>query len=80
MGPTGSAECPADGHTDSRPGFILETNEGTERRFESRERALEQLVRQAWAERIVTTVITRPDYPHRAASIILHGAPQVFHD
>ena len=45
--------------------FILETPEGEHRRFQSRETQVLRLVKTAWAERILTTVISDHDDPDR---------------
>jgi hypothetical protein len=55
-------------------GFLLDTEEG-KRRFENREREVEELVHRAWMDRIVMTVVIEKDKPHRPISIILRGMP-----
>jgi hypothetical protein len=54
-------------------GFLLETEAGHELRFRSREAEIEELVRFAWRDRIVITVLADHDRP---ASIILRRAPR----
>ncbi len=58
-------------------GFLLET-EDAERRFESREHEVETLVKDAWVERIPTTVYAARHEPDRPLWIILRGAPVPF--
>jgi hypothetical protein len=57
-------------------GFLLETEAGHEHRFRSREAEIEELVRFAWRDRIVITVLTEPRDQARPASIILRRAPR----
>jgi hypothetical protein len=54
-------------------GFLLETEAGHEQRFRSREAEIEELVRYAWRDRIVITVLADRDRP---TSIILRRAPR----
>jgi hypothetical protein len=61
-------------------GFLLDTEEG-ERTFTSREHGIEELVRRAWAERILITVLVDRDEPHQShhpASIVLRREPHRF--
>jgi hypothetical protein len=53
-------------------GFCLRTEEGHERAYRCREEEMEILVRYAWAERVVVTVIAEDDEPAR---IILRRRP-----
>lgn len=55
-------------------GFLLETDDG-EHHFRSHERRIEDLVKRAWAERIVTTVFVERHERHRPRSIVLRGMP-----
>jgi hypothetical protein len=57
-------------------GFMLETEEGHEHTFHAREHAIEELVRVAWAERIVITVHVEAHRPERPASIVLRRPPK----
>jgi hypothetical protein len=61
-------------------GFILLTEGGHERSFHAREHEIEELIRRAWAERIVITVIVRRDEPSIPASIIVRRAPEPFQE
>ncbi len=61
-------------------GFLLETEHGLERRYQAREHEIEELVLQAWAERIVITVHTAPHEPHRPTAIVLRRAPDPFQE
>jgi hypothetical protein len=54
-------------------GFVLDTEDG-ERTFHSREPTVEDLAREAWAERIALTVVAERDAPHRPLSIIFRHA------
>ena len=56
-------------------GFCLLTEEGHERTYRSREAEIEALVRYAWAERVVITVITQAHRPEQPAKIILRQTP-----
>jgi hypothetical protein len=53
-------------------GFILETEEGGRRHFVSRERAMEEVARRAWAERLLVTVIPEAHNEHHPHQVILH--------
>jgi hypothetical protein len=59
-------------------GFFLITESGHERSFWSREEQIEELVRQAWAERIRMSVFVQHDDLHRPATIILR-TPRPLH-
>ncbi len=59
--------------------FLLDTEDG-ERSFRSREHEVEELVRRAWAERIVTTIAVECAEPHRPMTVILRSAPRPFQD
>ncbi len=61
-------------------GFNLATESGHERSFRGREHEVEELVRRAWIERIVITVIVRRAEPEGPISIILRRAPEPFQD
>jgi hypothetical protein len=56
-------------------GFILATDEG-ERRYRSRERAIELLAERAWRERLRISVYAEADEPHDAAEVILWEPPR----
>lgn len=56
-------------------GFMLEDHHGGEHRFDSREQEVEHLMRRAWEERVMATVLTRRHSARRAVSIILRGPP-----
>jgi kumamolisin len=56
-------------------GFVLEDLHGIEHRFDSHEPEIQHLADRAWAERIVTTVLTRDHHSHRPVSIIFHSYP-----
>jgi hypothetical protein len=68
---TGKIEALIYDHFGDFEGFILETNDGEERRFRSREPEVESVVGRAWEDRIVTTVIVDRDHQHRLLSIML---------
>jgi hypothetical protein len=53
-------------------GFILELRDGERRQFFSREADIETLVREAWSERIVTSVVVGHEHRHRPLNIVLH--------
>jgi hypothetical protein len=59
-------------------GFLLLTEDGEERRFESLEHAVERLVQSAWAERTVITVFVERHRPHTPCSIVVRRAPEPF--
>ena len=52
-------------------GFHLLTEEGRERVYFSREREIEELVRYAWVERVVITVLSEAHWPEVPVKIIL---------
>jgi hypothetical protein len=54
-------------------GFVLEDLHGGEHRFDSHEKEVRELVQRAWADRVMTTVLTNHDHSHRPVSIILRG-------
>lgn len=58
-------------------GFLLDTEDG-ERTFSSREHQVEDLVRQAWVERVAITVVAEHHAPHQPTSIIFRHAPRPF--
>ena len=60
-------------------GFDLDTEDG-QRRFVATERPIEDLVRQAWIERILITVWAERHEPHHPASIVFRRAPRRFDD
>ena len=55
-------------------GFLLDTEDG-ERRFQSTERQVEELIHAAWIQRIATTVWAERHDQHHPVSIILGGVP-----
>ncbi len=57
-------------------GLLLRTEHDHEQLFHSRENEIEALVRFAWQERVIITVITEPQDPHRPLSIILRRIPR----
>jgi hypothetical protein len=54
-------------------GFVLDLFDGGDRRFESREREIEELVREAWKHRTAVTVIASHDRPKHPISILLRA-------
>ncbi|WP_133663218.1 hypothetical protein [Paraburkholderia sp. BL10I2N1] len=58
-------------------GFRLLTEEGFEHAFRSREHAIEDVIRCAWRERDVITVIVLRHEPHVPVSIVLRRAPRL---
>jgi hypothetical protein len=56
-------------------GFALDTEDG-DRRFHSRERDLEQLIRRVWEERILIRVTVEEHERHRPMSITLLHPPR----
>ena len=56
-------------------GFLLETEAGETRSFESSRPEVEALVRRAWLERILLTVLADRRRPEQVASLILRRAP-----
>lgn len=57
-------------------GFMLLTEAGHERSFASREAEIESLVRFAWEERVVVSVVTEAHGTDRPERIILRRAPR----
>jgi Pro-kumamolisin, activation domain len=57
-------------------GFLLETEAGERRRFRSREAEIEELVRFAWRDRVVITVLVEHRDHHCPVSIILRRMPR----
>jgi hypothetical protein len=57
-------------------GFMLLSEEGCEHCFFCREHEIEDLVRFAWLDRMVITVVVEPHAPGRPKSIILRRAPK----
>jgi hypothetical protein len=68
---TGKIEALVYDHFGDFDGFVLELHDGETRRFESREGEIEELVREAWEDRIVTTVVVETEHRHRPLSILL---------
>jgi hypothetical protein len=64
-------------HFGNFEGFYLETEDG-ERKFKSREHAMEDVVKGAWLERIFVTVYAEKHEPEVPLSIILRRPPNVF--
>jgi hypothetical protein len=57
-------------------GFILLTESGHEHRFNATEAEIEQLVRFAWIDRVVISVVIREGDPkHRPVTILLRRSP-----
>jgi kumamolisin len=56
-------------------GFLLAELHGGERKFDSREKEVQQVVSRAWAEHLTTTVLVREKEPRYPVSIILRGRP-----
>jgi hypothetical protein len=56
-------------------GFCLLTECGEERQYRSRESEIEALLRYAWRDRVVITVLSEPDAERCPVSIILQRAP-----
>src|ERR1051326_686381 len=52
-------------------GFVLERHDGERCHFRSRETAFQNIVREAWENRILTRVLVEPDRRQRPISIIL---------
>jgi hypothetical protein len=61
-------------------GFFLLTEHGQERQFRSREHEVEELVRAAWLERILISVIVEYGDPLHPVSIVLRRAPEPFQE
>ena len=59
-------------------GFLLLTEHGREKRFHSREHAIERLITRAWAERQVITVFAISHDPHVPITIVVRHAPEPF--
>ena len=55
-------------------GFVIETFEGRDRRFFSREQRIELLARRAWIDRLRVLVFTEGDN-ERVAGLELRGSP-----
>jgi hypothetical protein len=68
---TGKVEALIYDHFGDFDGFMLELHDGATRRFDSREGEIEELVREAWEDRIVTTVVVSTEHRHRPLSILL---------
>jgi murein tripeptide amidase MpaA len=58
-------------------GFVLDTEDG-DRKFFSREKAMEELAERAWVERLRITVWAERDEPHRPLSTIVREPPAPF--
>jgi hypothetical protein len=58
-------------------GFTMATEAGAEERFRCEERAIEDLIRRAWMERYVVTVIARKSAPRVPVSIVTRRAPRL---
>jgi hypothetical protein len=56
-------------------GFNLVTRRGAFFRFESRETRVERLAECAWRQRLLVTIVTLPQMPHRLLTIILRDPP-----
>lgn len=56
-------------------GFLLRTESGQEHAFKGHEREVEELIRCAWRERFVISVVFHDHDPHRPVSILLRRAP-----
>jgi murein tripeptide amidase MpaA len=52
-------------------GFVLELADGHERHFKSRERHVEAVVREAWKDRLLTTILVERHNPHAVRGVIL---------
>jgi hypothetical protein len=61
-------------------GFLLLTEGGHERAFRATEADIESLVRFAWRDRVVISVLARRGHPEHPVSIILRRAPRPEHD
>lgn len=59
-------------------GFMLLDECGREHRYYAREHATERLVRTAWVERAVLTVLSPRHRPHEPAAIVVRRAPEPF--
>jgi hypothetical protein len=68
---TGKIEALVYDHFGDFEGFALELYDGAKHRFDSREDEVEELVREAWEDRIVTTVVVSAEHRHRPLSISL---------
>lgn len=56
-------------------GFLLAELHGGERKFDSREKEVQQVVSRAWAEHVTATVLVRDKEPRHPVSIILRSHP-----
>lgn len=56
-------------------GFLMVDLAGGERKFDSRDGEVEQVVSRAWSEHVTTTVLVRDKEPRIPVSIILRGRP-----
>jgi hypothetical protein len=56
-------------------GFLLVTESGREHAFRARENEIEELVRFAWRDRVVISVIVRDHRPEHPVSIVLRRIP-----
>ena len=54
-------------------GFTLEMHQGTHYRYRSREQSILDLVREAWRERYVVTVLTIPKTQNQVQQVIIRG-------
>lgn len=59
-------------------GFLLLDECGEEHCYRAREHAMESLVRRAWAERAVVTVVAPRSRPNEPVAIVLRRAPEPF--
>jgi hypothetical protein len=55
-------------------GFELVTLHAEEHRFRAHERRVEEIVREAWLQRTLVTILVGPEDPHWPAQIILRRA------
>jgi kumamolisin len=56
-------------------GFLLAELHGGERRFDTRDREVQQVISRAWAEHVTTTILVKDKEPLYPISIILRGRP-----
>jgi hypothetical protein len=68
---TGKVEALVYDHFGDFDGFVIELRDGEERRFDSREGEIEELVREALENRMVITVVVAAEHPRRPLSILL---------
>lgn len=54
-------------------GFLLNREDG-ERRFDSREEEMKELVQLAWTDRILCIVYAENHEPHRPVAVLLRGS------